>query len=193
MNGKLVAHAVVATRNPLKVRGTRKAFELVFGAAEAVPVEPPDLPPQPLTLSETTNGAVQRAKWAIRAFFRGEGENDSRVTFGVGVEAGLQPTREALTGFLSYQICAVADPDGRVTLGASPGFEYPPAVVRKVTSARQSEVADAMAEVTGDSQIKTTTGAIGYLSKGLLDREELTRLGVLMALVPRIRPQLYQA
>src|SRR3989442_1420999 len=53
-------------------------------------------------------------------------------------------------------------------------------------------VGDAMAEITGDAKIGQTTGAIGFLTEGRMDRTRLTEAAVLMAMVPRIRKDLYR-
>ncbi len=106
----------------------------------------------------------------------------------MGIEAGLLWT-ERIRDFLDVQYCAVVDKRGRVTLGHGPGFAYPPAVVEQVKAGRT--VGDAMAEITGRTRIGQTTGAIGFLTEGRMDRTKLTEAAVLMAMVPRIRKDLY--
>jgi len=49
-----------------------------------------------------------------------------------------------------------------------------------------------MEALTGIERIGHKMGAIGFLSRGLLDRAQLTEQAVLMALLPRLRPDLYQ-
>jgi len=88
------------------------------------------------------------------------------------------------------QYCAVVDKRGRVTLGHGPGFAYPPAVVARVKAGKT--VGDAMEELTGKKGIGQTTGAIGFLTEGRMDRTRLTEDAVLMAMVPRIRKDLYR-
>jgi hypothetical protein len=76
-------------------------------------------------------------------------------------------------------------------MGSSPwgterGFVYPPRVLEEVLQGRT--VGEVMSELTGIEKIGHKGGAIGYLSKNLLTREQLTEQAVLMALIPRIRP-----
>jgi inosine/xanthosine triphosphatase len=52
-------------------------------------------------------------------------------------------------------------------------------------------VGDTMSKITGIEKIGHKMGSIGYLSDGMIDRTSLTELSVLMALVPRIRNELY--
>jgi len=77
-----------------------------------------------------------------------------------------------------------------VTLGHGPGFAYPPFVVERAKAGKT--VGDAMAELTGEKAIGRTRGAIGYLTEGRMDRTELTEAAVLMAMVSRIRKDLYR-
>ena len=49
-----------------------------------------------------------------------------------------------------------------------------------------------MEELSGVVGIGKKMGAIGYLSKGLIDRTHFTELCVIMALIPRINPKLYE-
>nr|BAL59131.1 hypothetical protein HGMM_OP3C286 [Candidatus Acetothermum autotrophicum] len=51
---------------------------------------------------------------------------------------------------------------------------------------------DVMSELAGIEKLGHKIGAIGYLSKGVLTREQLTEQAVLMALIPRLRPELYE-
>jgi len=109
--------------------------------------------------------------------------------YGIGIEAGLM-WNEEVRDFLDVQYCAIVDKRGRVTLGHGPGFAYPPAVVGKVKAG--GTVSEAMEDLTGKKGIGRTTGAIGLLSGGRMDRTKLTEAAVLMAMVPRIRKDLYR-
>jgi len=85
--------------------------------------------------------------------------------------------------------CAIVDTSGRCTVGHGPGFEYPPEVVKAVLAG--GTVGDTMSKLTGIEDIGHKSGSIGYLSDGMIDRTALTEISVLMALVPRIRRELY--
>lgn len=167
----------VGTDNPVKVRAVRRVFEDLFERVRvrAVPVAT-GVPEQPID-QQAPVGAMNRARAAL-------GEAD----FGVGIEAGL--LWDASVGdYLDVQYCAVVDRGGRVTLGHGPGFEYPPRVVDAVRAGKT--VSQAMAELTGIHEIGSKHGAIGYLTERRMDRDALTEAAVLMAMVPRIRRDLY--
>ncbi len=167
----------VGSRNRVKVEAVRRVFKTHYREVRVrgVPVEA-RLPDQPFG-PETIDGAILRAKGAL-----------GKSHFGVGVEAGLmwnEPIRE----YLDVQYCAIVDRGGRLTIGHGPGFAYPPKVMRRVKAGQTVE--EAMEALTGIRGIGSKRGAIGYLSGARMDRTKLTEAAVLMALVPRIRSELY--
>lgn len=171
----LVVH--VGSDNPVKLRAVRQVFADLFDRVRvrAIPV-PTGVPEQPID-QQAPVGAMNRARAAL-----------PEADFGVGIEAGL--LWDASVGnYLDVQYCAVIDRSGRVTLGHGPGFEYPPAVVERVQAGRT--VSQALAELTGIREIGSKYGAIGYLTERRMDRDTLTQAAVLMAMVPRIRRNLY--
>ncbi|TLZ83228.1 MAG: inosine/xanthosine triphosphatase [Methanobacteriota archaeon] len=167
----------VGTDNPVKVRAARRVFQALSLPARvrAVRVRT-EVPEQPFG-DEALQGAVNRAKAAL-----GGGD------FGVGIEAGLVWSPQ-ISDYFDVQYCAVVDQSGRITVGHGPGFTYPPRVVESVKAGRTVE--DAMARLTGIRGIGFKQGAIGYLTGRRLDRDRLTESAVLMAMVPRIRRELY--
>jgi len=172
----------VGSLNPVKVNAVARAFKLFFGEVKVLPVKVDSgVPPQPIGLQEIVDGAINRARRAQAA---------TGADYGVGIEAGLIEFPGTLTGYIDLQVCAIVDREGRITIGHGPGFEYPPAVVREVLEAGH-EVGEVMERLTGIRDIKRRMGAIGYLSKGVIDRTRLCELAVLMALIPRINPELY--
>jgi len=167
----------VGSNNPVKIRAVRRVlgdiFERVRVSAVAVTT---GVPEQPID-QQAPVGAMNRARAAL-----------TDADFGVGVEAGL--LWDASVGnYLDVQYCAVVDRAGRVTAGHGPGFEYPPAVIEHAKAGKT--VGEAMAEITGIREIGSKYGAIGYLTQRRMDRDTLTEAAVLMAMVPRIRRDLY--
>jgi inosine/xanthosine triphosphatase len=107
---------------------------------------------------------------------------------GVGIEAGLFET-PAAGGLMDVQACVVADGAGRLTYGHGPGFTYPAEVVRKLREG--ASVGDVMKALTGVTDIGQKEGAVGFLSRGHVTRAQLTEPAVLMAFLPRMRPEFY--
>jgi len=173
---------LVGTTNKVKVEAARRAFAAVFPRARVEGVRvASEVSAQPFE-AETTAGAVARARKALRAI-RG-------ADYGVGIEAGLFWT-EAQRDYMDVQYCAVVDRRDVVTLGHGPGFRYPPSVVAAVKEGKT--VGKAMEALARVKDIGQAQGAIGWLSQGAMDRTRLTEAAVLMALIPRIRRDLYFA
>lgn len=172
----------VGSTNPTKVRAVENVMKRIYGDVEVLGVGVESgVPDQPVGIEEIVRGAVNRAKRALEK---------TGADLGVGIEAGIYPFPETLTGYLDVQVCAVASPDGVVTVGHGPGFEYPPVVIRKILG-EGVEAGIAMGELVNDPELKKKTGAIGVLSKGLLTRTELNEIAVLMAMIPRLNPELF--
>ncbi len=169
--------AFVGTANDLKVEAVERVLSGIFSSVEVRRRNvKSDVPAQPRG-DEAIEGAVNRARQAI-----GSGD------FGVGIEAGLFAQGKGRPP-LDVQYCAIVDRTGRVTLGSGPGFAHPPSVLRVVDKGKT--VGEAMEAMTGIKGIGRKEGAIGYLTEGRLDRLRLTEAAVLMAMVPRIRRELY--
>jgi len=167
----------VGSTNRVKVAAAKRAFAAVFRKVEVRGVEVPSkVSAQPFE-EETIDGAVVRARSAI-------GDAD----YGVGIEAGLF-WDEGAKDYLDVQYCAVVDRRDVVTIGHGPGFAYPKAVLEAVK--RGETVGEAMEAFTKVKNIGRRVGAIGWLSEGAMDRTRLTETAVLMALLPRIRRDLY--
>ncbi|MEM2891456.1 MAG: inosine/xanthosine triphosphatase [Thermoplasmata archaeon] len=169
----------VGSTNQVKVDAVRNVFAQAFGLVEVVSVKPSDSSDKQPMEDGVVEGAIRRARFALE---------DAGADYGVGVEAGLFYNR-FLGRYLDVQYCAVVDASGRLTVGHGPGFEYPPSVIDSVLKGRT--VGDTMSDITGIEDIGHKQGSIGYLSDGMIDRTRLTEIAVLMALIPRIRRELY--
>ncbi len=181
-DGRLLRAVKVAvgSTNKVKVDAVRNIFAQAFGLVDVVSVEPrQSVEKQPME-ERVVEGAIERAKYAI---------SQAKADFGVGVEAGLF-YNGALKKHLDIQYCAIVDSSGHMTVGHGPGFEYPPDVMKAVLEGKT--VGDTMSMLTGIENIGHRSGSIGYLSDGMIDRTSLTEISILMAMIPRIRPELYE-
>ena len=167
----------VGTGNQLKVKAVAAVAAGLYSKVrvQGVSVES-GVAPEPLE-QDVVLGAITRAKKAL-----GSGD------FGVGIEAGLF-WNESVRDHLDVQYCAIVDKAGRLTVGHGPGFAYPPAVVALVE--KGMTVGQAMERITGISGMGSRQGAIGYLSRGHVNREQITKMAALTAFLPRIRRELY--
>lgn len=160
----------VGSANPVKVEAVRNVMERIFGQVRIFAYDVPSgVPEQPFG-DQTQEGAKNRAKAAL---------HDHALS--VGIEAGVFEMFDTLYDF---QYCAILDREGRYTIGTGSGFRYPDSVVELVRKGKT--VGEAMKIVYGETNAGKTMGAIGILSKGLLDRRSLTEQSVLAAMIPRI-------
>lgn len=168
----------VGSTNPSKINAVRRVFENIFTfeiEVKGISVDS-DVSPQPVN-GETIKGAINRAKKALQD-----------ADYSVGIEAGLF-WNEEIKEYFDKAFCAILDRYGNFTYGYSGGFTYPPKVIEMVK--KGMEVGDAMEVISGIKDIKKKMGAIGYLSKGKIKREEFNAQAVLMAMIPRISHELY--
>ncbi len=168
---------IVGSKNPAKLEGVKLAFSQFFDVEVEGKEVDSGVSAQPFD-NDTIKGAINRA---VRAYEEG-------YDFGVGVEAGLFRNNFTLTGYLDIQVAAVYDGD-RVCIGYGPGFEYPEKVLRSVLGG--SEVGKVMEALTGIDELGKKQGAIGYLTRNVVTRSELTRIAVTMALIPFLNRSLY--
>lgn len=170
----------VGTQNDLKVGAVRREMERVLRGA-----------PVHVKATKARSGVPEQPKGEeciLGAVARAQGAMAKGVDYAIGIEAGLvQMPGEHVEA--EFQACAILDRNGKLTTGWGPGFHYPDWVRDRARAGDM--VSEILGPVANDSRIGGTTGAIGWLSEGRMDRAELTRVAVLMAFVPRFRPDVY--
>lgn len=183
----MVLKVAIGSKNPSKMEGVRRAFEKMFndkkveilGYSVTTTVHP-----QPVGLNKTIRGAIERALKAKKK----AGENKD---FYVGIEAGLIKIPGTISGYMDFQVAAVIDLKDKLTLGFGPGFEFPTEAVKFAIEGK-GEVEIVMEKISGIEKIGEKIGAIGFLTKELIDRAMLTEIAVIMALIPRINEKHYE-
>jgi inosine/xanthosine triphosphatase len=150
----------VGSKNPVKVAAVRAVMTRLGSRAaiEGVAV-PSGVPDQPFGDEETIRGAIERARAARLAL-------DADV--GVGIEGGVVEMADR-----SMRTCAwaaVVVRDGRYGVGGSLAMPLPDSVSRLIRE-RGLELGHAMDELTGQHNVKQGAGAVGILTRGLVDRQ----------------------
>jgi len=161
----------VGSKNRTKVKAVEEAFRAYFRDATIVSVEvDPGVPPQPLG-EEIFVGAKNRALRAL--------ECCPEAYFGVGIESGLVEFGEWT---LSKSVVFIAGRGGEVGFSVSAQFPLPLEIVERVK--RGEEMGSVVDEIFGVSNARTTVGAVGLLTKNVIDRVELYKHAVVLALIP---------
>ncbi|MEM1984631.1 MAG: inosine/xanthosine triphosphatase, partial [Candidatus Korarchaeum sp.] len=154
--------------NPVKVEAVRRAFSRFWEVeVRGVKVDS-EVPAEPFGAA-AMEGARNRARKALRTL---------NADFGVGIEGGI------FYLFGNYY-CAgfvwVERSDGAQSTGTSGWFECPRSFLPELLTG--TELGDLMAKLSGKDDIKREEGAIGFFTRGTVNRVDLYTHGVLMALV----------
>ena len=170
----------VGSKRKAKINAVKKAFSLYYNDIDIFGVDVDSkISKQPMTDEETIHGAINRATGALKY-----------GDIGVGIEAGLKKVPQTITGYLNTTWCAIADKDGRITIGSSPDFEFPPKVIEGILEGKEATEAAIGVFKRKDIELREY-GIIGELTKGIMKRDDYTYYAVLMALLPRINEGLY--
>lgn len=171
---------IVGSENKVKiaaVRETIKGYSFLKYARVKGQKVPSDVSFQPTTLTQTMNGARNRA---MNAFYN--------CDFSFGIEDGIMrnPLSVEKFDYFDYMnVCACVIFDGkRLHTGLAPCFSYPADITWRVII-QGIDVNDAMynAGFTKKKKIGSYEGAIGMFTKGRQTRKENIMQAIMMALV----------
>lgn len=162
---------VVASTNPVKRDSVGSAFEMWFKTSlELVTLNVPSgVPDQPMTDTETLQGAKNRAGAALLRV--------PDAQYAVGLEGGVEDSAEAMLSFAWI----VVKTQTLESAARTATLQLPKRVAELV---RQGvELGEANDRVFGVENSKHNLGAVGLLTGGLIDRKKLYADAVLLALV----------
>jgi pantetheine-phosphate adenylyltransferase len=162
----------VGSANPTKLKGVERVAKKIFKNFKIRGVEvSTKVSGQPFD-DDTITGAVKRAKLAKLKL---------KADYGVGLESGLFRSERK---YFDCQVCAVYDGE-RATLGYSMAFEIPAEVAEEIKKSGKT-MSEVFAKLSGISEIGKKRGAIGYLSRNLAERSDMTEQAFLCAMIPRM-------
>ena len=164
---------VVASQNPVKIEATRRGFARMF--PERVfhlhPVAVPSgVRAQPLSDAETLQGARNRVQHAAHLV--------PQADYWVGIEGGVEERQDNMEAF-AWIVVSAPPLLGKSRTGT---FSVPDEVAALVRQGH--ELAAAVEAVYRHTQVKSTMGAVGVLTAGVIDRVHLYEHAVVLALVP---------
>lgn len=167
---------LIGTKNPGKVEGAKRALEKYFQDIELIGVKvESNVNEQPVGI-ETYKGAVNRVNNLIKY----AKENSIKADLFLAIESGL--TSEL--GFWAItNIAVIKNYKGETGIGSSASFPVP---YKYVDDIKTKTLGTVMDNIFNESDLRSSTGGIGLLTKEVVTRIDLTQEAFLMALTPFI-------
>jgi inosine/xanthosine triphosphatase len=188
----LIMLVCIGSLNPAKISAVKHAYDQYYDGISFYKINADSrVSDQPIGLKKILKGAHNRAQSALNYLKDKEGLDPAdQELYGVGIEAGLVKIPMAQTNYMDFQFCIITDKNKETTIGSGIGFEYPEFVINKIFS-KETEVGEIMGKLSGNENLKKEGGAIGFLSKNVIKRENILEEAVICALLPRINESLY--
>ncbi|MBQ2864217.1 MAG: DUF84 family protein [Clostridia bacterium] len=167
---------LIGTKNPGKIEGAKRALAKYFDNFELEGVKvSSDVADQPVGI-ETYNGALNRVNNLV-AYAK---QNNIEADLFLSVESGL--TSEL--GFWAItNIAVIKNSKGEMGVGSSASFPVPNKYVEQIKTQTLGTVMD---NIFNESDLRSSTGGIGLLTREVITRIDLTCDAFLMALTPFI-------
>lgn len=174
----------IGSTNRVKVQALEETLRDYqdLGSYEVCAVDvPSQVSDQPLSLEETVQGAVNRAKNSFKD-----------CDFSVGIESGLFQVPHTSTGYMAITVCAIYD-GTECYIGISSAFECPPKITAlMVNDGLDMNQAFHKVGLTNDKKLGSSIGAISILTGGRIDRVFRTKEAIVMALIKLERRELFE-
>ncbi len=162
----------VGSKNSAKIDAVKEAFKIAGVYPEVLSVEVESgVPAQPLC-EETFTGARNRALRSMKA---------AQADMGIGIEGGVCEKNGRM---LAFAVVHVVNREGKENFSTSASFTLPDSIAQLVRGGK--ELGDATDIVFKVKNSKEKLGAVGHLSKGLINRTNLYVQPVLLAIYPFI-------
>ncbi len=166
----------IGSSNPVKWRAAQAVLAPLYENAEFVALDVASgVSAQPWGDAETRSGAIRRAIAALEA---------ADADLAVGFEGGVVETE---IGLMLCNWAAVVSRDRRIGVGSGGGLQIPAQVAEALRTG--GELGPAMDQLTGDHNTKQGEGAVGVLTRGLINRQAAFQYTLTMALAPFRSPE----
>lgn len=169
----------VGSKNPVKINAVKEAFRKYFKKIIVTAVEAKSrVSNQPKSEEEAIKGAINRARFAIKSV---------QADFGVGIEGSVRKVQNY--GEIEAPWFVIIDKEGLMGMAGGGGFLIPKKVSLEIRKGK--ELGQIIDELAKTSNSKQKMGAIGFFTKGVIDRKEYYKNYVIMALVKFINKKLF--
>jgi len=172
---KVMPKILIGSKNPVKVAATNDAFGKYFDRIEILPLSVSSgVSDQPVN-EETYEGARNRVR-------RLKEINDHEILnadYFVGIEGGIAYHFEK---WFAFGVICIMNNAGKIGFGTSIHFELPEKIVDSLL--KGEELGLLMDQISGDQDTKIKGGAIGYFTKGVINRRDIYVQGLIAALIP---------
>lgn len=180
---------VVGSANPVKmdasIDGIASSLQIDKQSISSMGINVKSgVPDQPIGDKETKQGAINRARAAFDVYMD---DHLKKPTYAVGLEGGVSYCENG--GLECFAWIAIYD-GVRLGTARTGAFELPPQVTQHVRDGLELGQADDL--VFGSSNNKQKGGAVGHLTKGVMNRAEYYKHAVILAFIPFQWPELYQ-
>ncbi len=173
---------VMATKNPAKLEGAKKAFECFF---EDVIIEgisvPSDVPDQPVN-EDILNGAKNRVNNLI-SYCK---ESNITADYYISIESGIH---DFFNSYVITNIALIRDSNGYESIGTSPSFPVPNKYVDDIIS---TDLGTVMDNIFKENDLRSKKGGINFLTHSNITRIDLTRGAFIMALTQFINSNIWK-
>jgi inosine/xanthosine triphosphatase len=172
---------IVGSENPSKLEAVRLGFQAVFPKTsfEVLGLEVASaVSNQPMSDQETLDGAGNRALNAQKAC--------PEADFWIGLEGGLSELPNGDLVSYAWIVVLGKEKQGKARTAA---YLLPAEVCALVRSGMELGEADDL--VFGKKNTKQTSGGVGLLTNGLIDRADLYAMAVKLALIPFVQDALF--
>ena len=150
---------LIATKNPTKIEGAKRAFSNFFDNVEIVGVPAnSDVSEEPVN-EELLQGAKNRVE-NLKSIVR-----DTDIDFFIAVESGIT---NQLGAWQIINMAVIEDKNGKQSIGSSAGFPVPDDTV--------------MDRLFNEDELRSKAGGVSLLTKGVISRYDLTEQAFIMAL-----------
>lgn len=176
----MIKKVIIASLNPVKIESVKLGFSKIFPhdkiEYQGVAV-PSGVNDQPMSSSETLQGAINRASNGQTKF--------PSADFWIGIEGGIEKMENEMMAF-AWIVVQSNHQTGKAKTGT---FFLPPPVVKLIDEGKELGEADDI--VFGDSNSKQKNGAVGLLTGNVIDRTSFYVEAVVLALIPFLNEKLY--